>query len=611
MRRIVRRAVRHGRLLGRHEPFLGETAKVVIDTMAGAYPHLADRRADILAVIEREERQFNRTLEAGVGILEDALGGLTTEARVVGRQADHLPPDAPILPGAVAFRLHDTYGFPIDLTVELAAEYGVRTDLAGFQDALAEQRERSRANTKAGLADANLAASRYQDILARTGPTEFLGYETMHANGRVVAILRDGVEYESLEAVPEVELRTEPAARAEIVLDRTPFYAESGGQVADTGVLAAADGVVLLEVDDVQRVAGTQTAGLTVHRGTLRGAVRVGDTLACVVDVERRADTMRNHTGTHLLHRALRNVVGERARQAGSLVHPDYLRFDFPFDRALSDEEKAAIERQVRQVVRDDRPVTIEWMTMGEAQAAGADAFFDEKYGERVRTIRVEGFSHELCGGTHCRASGQVGNFVITGERSIGSGMRRIEAVTGAGADRLMEQRFALLERATAAVAARGPEVLEERIAALQDELRETKRRLKAGAAAGGRPKPADLAAKAEEVAPGVLFAGATMDLASIDELKGFAKDVRGLLPSGVIAVGLEADEPQVFVTVSDDLVDRGLAAGPLVQQAVAHIDGRGGGRPQMAQGKGSRREGLGDAIAAVRAAVADRAAPA
>ncbi len=601
LRRILRRAVRHGRLLGRQEPFLGETARVVIDTMAEAFPHLAERRDEILAVIEREERQFNRTLEAGMGQLEEALIPLTSEARTVGRQADSLPADAPVLDGDVAFRLHDTYGFPIDLTVELAAEYGVRTDLAGFQDSLAEQRERSRAHTKAGMSEAAEAGARYAAILGRTAPTEFLGYDATSADGRVVAILRDGTEYETLEAVPEIELRADAAARAELVLDRTPFYAESGGQVADTGVIRAADGALLFEVDDVQRVAGVQTAGLTVHRGILRGAVRVGDVVRAEVDAERRAHTMRNHTGTHVLHRALRNLVGERARQAGSLVHPDYLRFDFPFERGLTDDEKLAIEREVRRIVREDRPVSIEWMTMADAQAAGADAFFDEKYGERVRTIRVEGFSHELCGGTHCRASGQIGNFVITGERSIGSGVRRIEAVTGAAADRLMEARFAALERAAAAVGARTPEALEERIAALQDEVRETKRRLRAGAAAGGRPGPGDLAARAEEIAPGVQFVGAALDLDTIDALKGFAKDVRGSLASGVIALGLDAEEPQLFVTVSDDLVARGIAAGALVGTAVPAIDGRGGGRPQMAQGKGSRREGLGDAIAAVR----------
>jgi alanyl-tRNA synthetase len=607
LRRIMRRAIRHGRLLGRHEPFLGETAKVVIETMAGAYPHLAERRMEILGTIEREERQFNRTLEAGVGLLEEALIPLTDAERVVGRQAEALPADAPVLPGAVAFRLHDTYGFPIDLTVELAAEYGVRTDLAGFQDALAEQRERSRSGTRADLARANELMSLYNGILGRTAPTEFLGYETTSDEGRVVAILRDGTEYESLAAIAEVELRAEAGAHAEIVLDRTPFYAESGGQVADTGRFLAPDGSVLFDVEDVQRVAGTQTAGLTVHRGVLHGAVRVGDPVRAEVDAERRAHTMRNHTGTHLLHRALRNVVGERARQAGSLVTPDYLRFDFPFDRGLTDDEKREIERQVRGAVRDDRPVSVEWMTMAEAQAAGADAFFDEKYGDRVRTIRVEGFSHELCGGTHCRASGQVGGFVITGEKSIGSGMRRIEAITGAAADALVEDRFNALERAAVAAGARTPDALEERIAALQEELRATKQRLRAGGATN-RPKPADLVANAEELAPGVAFIGTTGDFESIEALKGFAKGLRGTFPSGVIAVGMEADEPQLFVSVSDDLVARGIAAGSLVQGAVTSIDGRGGGRPEMAQGKGTRREGLGDAIEAVRAAVAARA---
>ncbi len=607
LRRILRRAVRHGRLLGRTEPFLGQTATVVIETMAGAYPHLAERRAEILGAIEREERQFNRTLEAGTGLLEEALIPLTSAAREVGRQADTLPPDAPVLPGEVAFRLHDTFGFPIDLTVELAAEYGVRTDLAGFEDALAEQRERSRSGTKTELARAAGVAALYSSLLSQTQPTEFLGYETKAAAGHVVAILRDGVEYETLEAVPEIELRADASARAELVLDRTPFYAEGGGQVADTGVIRGADGTVLFEVDDVQRVAGTQTGGLVVHRGLLHGAVRVGEAVRAEVAAERRAHTMRNHTGTHLLHRALRNVVGERARQAGSLVHPDYLRFDFPFERALTDDERRAIEAEVRRIVREDRPVTAEWMTMAEAQAAGADAFFDEKYGERVRTVRVEGFSHELCGGTHCQASGQVGNFVITGERSIGSGMRRIEAVTGEAADRLMDERFATLERAAVLAGARTPEGLEERITAIGDELREARRRLRSGAAEG-RPRPGDLAGSAEEIAPGVRFVGWHGDLESVDALKALARDVRGAMPGGIIALGLDADEPQLFVTVSDDLVERGIAAGSLVQQAVSAIEGRGGGRPQMAQGKGTRREGLGEAIAAVRAAAAARA---
>ena len=280
------------------------------------------------------------------------------------------------------------------------------------------------------------------------------------------------------------------------------------------------------------------------------------------------------------------------------------LRVDLGSDR-LADDELRAIEAEVRGVIRDDRTVTPGFMTMAEAVAAGADAFFDEKYGEQVRTIRVDGYSHELCGGTHCRATGQIGGFVITGERSIGSGMRRLEALTGAGADAWHDRRVATLEEAAAVAGAQSPEALTERLRALQDELRETKRRLKAGGASG-LPKPGDLAARAQEIAPGVRLVMHAGPYESIDALKGAARELRSILGSGVIALGLDADEPQVFVTVSDDLVARGLSAGDLVREAVARIDGRGGGRPEMAQGKGSNREGLADALAAVSAGAAD-----
>ena len=284
-----------------------------------------------------------------------------------------------------------------------------------------------------------------------------------------MAIVRDGVEFDELTG----------NGAAEVVLDRTPFYAEGGGQVGDQGTIREpGGGSELFTVTDTQKPVG----GLIVQRGTLHGRLRVGETVGAVVDAERRAHTMRNHTGTHLLHRALRNVVGEGARQAGSLVTPDNLRFDYPFDRALTDDEKRAIEDEVRGIVRDDRPVTIAFMPMAEAIEQGADAFFDEKYGETVRTIRVEDYSFELCGGTHCRATGQIGGFNITGERSIGSGMRRIEAVTGAAADRLARDRGETLERVAGAVGAQTIDAVEDRIAALQDELRETKRRVKAGA---------------------------------------------------------------------------------------------------------------------------------
>jgi alanyl-tRNA synthetase len=590
LRKLVRRAVRHGRLLGRTEPFLAETAAVVIDTMGEAYPHLVERRDEIIAALHREEAQFARTLDAGTVQLEEALMPLSTSERVIGRSADDLPADAPTLPGDVAFRLHDTYGFPVDLTVELAAEYGVRLDREGFDRALAEQRERSRSGKKAELAKQAELGALYQAIQARAGDTRFLGYETTTAEGRVVAIVRDGIEFDELTGLGE----------AEIVLDATPFYAEGGGQVGDQGVIREpGGGSELYAVTDTQKPVG----GLHVQRGTLHGRLRVGETVEAVVDSIRRAATMRNHTGTHVLHRALRNVVGDRARQAGSLVTPDYLRFDFPFDRALTADELRAIEDEVRRIIREDRPVSIEYMTMAQAVEGGADAFFDEKYGETVRTIRVQDYSFELCGGTHCRATGQIGGFVITGERSIGSGMRRIEALTSEAADAWFRERIGTLERAADAAGATSAEVLPDRIIALQDELRATRRRLREGGGAAV-PRPAELAAAAEEVAPGVRLVARSAAYDSIETLKGAARDVRGVLGSGIIALGLDADEPQVFVTVSDDLVARGIAAGDLVRVAVARMDGRGGGRPEMAQGKGARREGLAEALEAIRDAV-------
>ncbi|MBA2700448.1 MAG: alanine--tRNA ligase [Chloroflexi bacterium] len=595
LRRILRRAVRHGRLLGRREPFMAETAAVVVEIMGEPYPHLIARRDEILAVITREEAHFARTLDAGMAQLEAALVPLGAEQPVVGRRPEDLPIDAPQLAGDLAFRLHDTFGFPVDLTAELAAERGVGVDRASFERALAEQRERSRSGKKADLARQAELASTYGAIAGRAGDSRFLGYETTTAEGRVLAIIRDGIEFDELTG----------HGRAEIVLDRTPFYAEGGGQVGDRGIIReAGGGSELFTVEDTQR----PVAGLTLHRGTLHGRLRVGETVEAAVDAERRSDTMRNHTGTHLLHRALRNVVGERARQAGSLVAPDGLRFDFPFDRALSDDEKRAIEDEVRGVVRDDRPVEVASMPMAEAIALGADAFFDEKYGETVRTVRVRDYSFELCGGTHCRASGQVGSFVITGERSIGSGMRRIEALTGVGADRLQRDRLEMLERVAELVGAQTLDAVENRAASLQGELQDTRRRLKATAGTS-LPSPSELAARAEEVGPGIRLLAAALAYDSMEALKSAAREIRAALGSGVIALILDAEAPQIWVTVSDDLVARGISAGQLVKVAAGPLRAKGGGRPQMAQGMGSRREGMTDALTAIRAAVADRVA--
>ena len=362
LRRIVRRAVRHGRLLGRHDPFLEGRARVVIELMGDAYPILRERSDIIVGTIIREETAFARTLDAGTIQLEEALIPLTAADRVVGRRPEDVPPDAPELDGDTAFRLHDTYGFPIDLTVELAAEYGVRVDRGGFESALEEQRQRSRSGEKLDLARQAEETALFDSIARRLSDSVFHGYETMTARGRVGAIVRDSTEYEELEARADAEGHTDAAADARIVLDETPFYAEGGGQIGDRGVLRTADGEVVFTVEDTQR----PVAGLIVHHGKLHGKVRLGQEVSAEVDPRRRTSTMRNHTGTHLLHRALRNTLGDAARQAGSLVTPDYLRFDYPFDRGLTPEERHTIEREVRHVIREDRSVTPELMSMAE-----------------------------------------------------------------------------------------------------------------------------------------------------------------------------------------------------------------------------------------------------
>ena len=595
LRKLMRRAIRHGRLLGRTEPFMGEMASVVMDVMAGAYPYVRDQKDEILAAIGREEAQFARTLDAGTAQLEEALKPFATADRLVGRSPEELPPDASVLPGDVAFKLHDTYGFPIDLTIELAAEYGVTVDRTGFDRALAEQRERSRRGRKVELSRQARETGLYESILHARGETKFLGYETTSAEGRVVAVLRDGLEFDELTGQGE----------AEIILDQTPFYAEGGGQIGDKGELReAGGGSSLFTVRDTQR----PVPGLIVHRGLLHGRLRVAEAVSAEVDSDRRERTMRNHTGTHLLHRALRNVVGERARQAGSLVTPDYLRFDFPLDRAVTNQELREIESEVRRIVREDRAVTWSYMSMPEAIDAGADAFFDEKYGEQVRTVRVEGYSHELCGGTHVRATGQIGGFLITGERSIGSGMRRIEALTGDGADAHVDERLRLLEITARVAGAQSVESVPDRVAALQEELREARRRLRAGA--GSIPKPGQLADRVTEVGAGVTLLTFAAPFESADAMKAFAKDASAALHPSVTAVGLDADEPQIFVTVDAAGVKRGLSAGALVQGVVGRIQGKGGGRPEMAQGRGTRREGLPEALAAIESAVRARLQP-
>ncbi|MGQ0608822.1 MAG: alanine--tRNA ligase [Chloroflexota bacterium] len=545
LRRIIRRAVRHGRLLGITGPFLGETCAVVIGLMGEAYPHVAEQRETVLGAIEVEEEKFARTLEAGSARLDElvAAGG--------------------IISGADAFRLHDTFGFPIDLTVEVAAERGVSVDRAGFDAAMAEQRERSRGEKRGGLQlDPEVAALR----------SEFIGYpnETSADGLRVLA------------AVPG-----EPAA---IVLDRTPFYAEGGGQIGDRGELIGPGG--RLRVDDTQR-----SGDAIAHLGQLSGELRVGDVVHAEVDEGRRWGAARNHTGTHLLHRALRDVLGEQAKQAGSWVGPEALRFDFPAQSATPREALREVERLVNAQIRRNAPVHPGWMKMEDAQSLGADMFFGERYlPESVRVVRVDGYSKELCGGTHVAATGQIGQLVITGESSIGAGLRRIEAVTGEAAADLVSARLEAL-RSTALLLGEQDEKVPQRVEALLARLREAERAARAPRGTSARLDAAAALHGAQEAGSTKVIVQAYPE-ADANALRGLADDLRGMTGRFVLVSAAGADgKPSILVAASRDLTAEGFDAGAVVRAAAPLIGGGGGGRADLAQAGGRDASHLDEAL--------------
>jgi alanyl-tRNA synthetase len=545
LRRIIRRAVRHGRLLGIRQPFLRETCSVVIELMGEAYPALVERREDILDAIATEEDKFARTLEAGSARLDELVAGGGS------------------ISGADAFRLHDTFGFPIDLTVEMAAERGVSVDRAGFDAAMAEQRERSR-GTKRGAftADAEVGALR----------SEFIGYPNVTSADdlRVLAVL--------------------PGDPTGVVLDRTPFYAEGGGQIGDRGELVGANGRVV--VTDTQR-----TGDAIVHLGSLEGSLEVGEAVRAEIDGGRRWGAARNHTGTHLLHRALRDVLGEQAKQAGSWVGPEGLRFDFPAQAATPREALRAVERLVNAQIRRDAAVRPEHMPMERAQALGADMFFGEKYlPESVRVVQVDGYSKELCGGTHVERTGQIGAFVITGEASIGAGLRRIEAVTGESATELIGERLEAL-RSAAQLLGEREENVPQRIESLLARLREAEKAAKAPKASAARLDAAAALHGAQQAGNAKVVVQSYPE-ADANALRTLADDLRGMTGRFVAVLAGQSDgRPSLLVAASRDLASEGFDSGAIVREAAPLIGGGGGGRPDLAQAGGKDATRLDEAL--------------
>jgi alanyl-tRNA synthetase len=555
LRRLLRRAARHGVLLGVERPFLFSVGDAVIDEMASAYPELRERRAFIASRIEREEERFLETLSKGLARLEEYIAELESSG-------------SKVLPGEAAFKLYDTFGFPVDLTADILSGRNLKIDEAGFNTAMTTQRERARAAWK-GSGDERVAE--IYGRIASDVKTRFSGYSELDGTSTIRALLVDG---ESREVATRGET-------VEIVVDETPFYAESGGQVGDRGTLRVTGGVV--EIADTQRPA----LELVVHRGVVKeGEVRVDAEAELAVDAKARAATIRNHSGTHLLHAALRSVLGNQAMQKGSLVGPNRLRFDFTHDAPLEDSQIEAIEDLANSWIEQNAPASVREMSYPEAIESGAVAIFDEKYGDVVRVVQFGGFSTELCGGTHACATGEIGLLKILSESGIASGVRRIEALTGLGAlnhlrnqEKALRSASELLRVSAAEVPARIEKLLEDRRGAEREieRLRSAQR--------GKASK--DLTRDAREIS-GVRVITTRVAGAEAKELRGMVDDLRGQLTSGIVLLAAETNgQVSLALGVTKDLTDR-YRAGDLIREIAIVVGGKGGGRADFAQAGGS-----------------------
>jgi alanyl-tRNA synthetase len=578
LRRIMRRAMRHAHLLGAKEPVMHRLVPTLVRLMGPAFPELNRAQPLIGETLKLEEDRFRTTVDRGLRLLDEESAKL---------------PAGGALPGEVAFKLYDTYGFPVDLTQDVLRGRGLGVDLDGFEAAMARQREEAR-RSWAGSGEA--ADERlWFEIKDRVGATEFLGYDTEHAEGAVRALVVGGEEVD----------RAEAGRDAAIVLNQTPFYGEAGGQVGDTGCLFGADGLEV-EITDTARKAGD----LWVHFGRIaKGELAVGDLVELRVDGRRRRAIRANHSATHLLHAALRRRLGEHVTQKGSLVSPERLRFDISQPRGLTADDIVAVETEVNARVQENAEVTTRLMTPEEAVEAGAMALFGEKYGESVRVVSMglEGnrpYSMELCGGTHVTRTGDIGTFKIVGESAVGAGVRRIEAFTGLAAVSHTERQEALLGEAAGALKSTAEE-LPERVTALLEERKrlerevgELRRKLASGggAAAGPPIKEVD----------GVRISAQVVEDVPARDLKPMVDDLKKQLGSGVVAlVGVSDGKASIVVGVTDDLTDR-LSAVDLVRAGSAALGGKGGGgRADMAQAGGPDADHAADALAAIEARLA------
>jgi alanyl-tRNA synthetase len=550
LRRILRRASYQGRLIGLERPFLTGICSGVIDMMGTTYPEVREASQRVLDVVADEEERFLATLESGLTRLEQAI---SSSAKGGG-----------VFAGEEAFQLYDTYGFPIDLTRKVLEARGWTVDEPGFERALEEQRARARAAHEKQRGDD-------ESLLAAAGglePTRFVGYETAVADANVLALF--GADGRTAAA--------EEGAEVEVVLDTTPFYAEGGGQVGDRGRIVGPEGEIAI---DSTRSAG----GIELHIGRVAaGCVSEGDAVRADVDTIARRATMRNHTATHLLHKALRVVLGPQAKQAGSLVAPDRLRFDFLHTKPLSDDELREVERLVREQVLLDRPVSTNVMALQAALDLGADAMFDEKYGDQARVVTVNGgepFSRELCGGTHCHHTGEIGAFFIIDQRSVGAGVRRLEAVTGFGAFEYMDARRHVVDQLSREFNV-PPSDLPERIRAVQERAREQPK-----VATTALPDAADVLSRAEQ-RDGTKVVVDWVEAVDAAALREFGDQLRRKASSAAVVLGTVSDEKlSVVVMLTPDLIEKGLHAGKIAKEIGKALGAGGGGRPDVATAGG------------------------
>ena len=580
LRRMMRRTIRNMRLLGTNDPSMAALTEAAIGAMGPQYPELIVDSARILSVSASEEESFLQTLKSGTTIFD--LAATAVKASKSSRMS-----------GDDVFKLHDTYGFPFDLTLEMAREVGLEVDESGFTRLMKEQRDRAKADARAKKSG-HTDLSEYKKIADKSGATEFVGYTEIETESRVNAILVDGVGTKSAQAGDDVE----------IILDRTPFYAEGGGQLADGGTITLSDGTVV-EIDDVQ----TPVPGVSIHRGrVLSGAIEVGKTGVALIDQERRNAISRAHTATHMVHKAFREILGETATQAGSENSPGRFRFDFPATGALSDGVLDDVEARVNALLLDDLAVTAEVMSQDEAKKLGAMALFGEKYGDRVRVVSVGDWARELCGGTHVHRSGQLGVIKLLSESSIGAGVRRVEALVGADAYQFLAREHVLLNSLTQIIKGARVEELPTRINDLVIKMRDIEKELSTLRTASAMESAASLISTAKVVAGTTVVLGSLADGIAADNLRLIALDLRARNANTVVALTSVVEEKIVLVVaVSDDARSSGVKAGALVKLGSAILGGGGGGKDDFAQGGGSDRTKIAAALEAIELAIAGK----